>query len=45
MKESAKKYSVINLNLGVLRKLAPAIVDPLMGFPVVDDVPKRGQRS
>lgn len=39
MKENAKKYSVINLNLGALRKLTPSVDDPLMGYLVVDAVP------
>ena len=39
MKESAKKYSVINLNLGALRELTPSVDDPLMVFLVVDVVP------
>lgn len=39
LKEKAKKYSVINLNLGALRKLTPSVDDPLMGYLVVDAVP------
>ena len=39
MKESAKKYSVINLNLGALRELTPSVNDLLMVFLVVDVVP------
>lgn len=38
LKENAKKYSVINLNLGALRELTPSVDDPLMVLLVVDIV-------